>query len=94
MNKSLSIIPDCTEAHLGRLHRLHQLKQFDENKIRQSLRAVTTMPLPYDLAQWRDQLLTQMSSAVSSPRIIRITRAYINRAERYLLATGPSALAS
>ena len=86
--------PYCTEAHLGRLQCLHQLKQFDEARLRQSLEAIATMPLPADLANWRDQLLAQMATPANPPHLIKITLFYKNRADRFLQAKGPSALAS
>lgn len=86
--------PYCSEAHIGRLQCLYQLKQFDEAKVRQSLQAVSSMPLPDDLAQWRDRLLGQMSEPHSSPRQKHIALTYKNRANRYQLTNTPTALAS
>ena len=86
--------PYCSEAHIGRLQCLYQLKQFDEAKVRQSLQAVSSMPLPDDLAQWRDRLLSQMSEPHSSPRQKHIALTYKNRANRYQLTKTPTALAS
>jgi len=86
--------PYCTEAHLGRLQRLNQLKLFDKDNVRQSLQAITLMPLPDDLALWRDQVLTQMTSSTASPRQVRLALTYKNKANRYQQTKKPSAIAS
>lgn len=86
--------PYCSEAHIGRLQCLYQAKLFSEPKIRQSLQAVTSMPLPDELAQWRDRLLTQMSAPSSSPRQMHLALAYKRRANKSLLTSDTAALAS
>lgn len=86
--------PYCTEAHLGRLYRMHLQKQFDENKMKQSLQAIACMPLPDSLAQWRSQIFALLTDLSAPPRLARIALTYKARTHRYLQHNTPSALAS
>ncbi|UIP27245.1 response regulator [Photobacterium sp. TLY01] len=53
--------PLCSEAHLGRLDCLLRLQSPGlAGQVRPSLLAVTMMPLPDTLAQWRSEILNQM----------------------------------
>lgn len=77
--------PYCTEANLGRLQCLIQLHIFDHNLTRLSLQAISSMPLPEDLAQWRDQLFSAMAtSKTSSPQQAKMARLYQRKTTRYL----------
>ncbi|MGR5149248.1 response regulator [Photobacterium alginatilyticum] len=86
--------PYCSEAHIGRLQCLYLLKQFDEDKVRQSLQAVSAMPLPDDLAQWRDNVLSLMSEPQQPPRQMRLALTYRKRVSHYLPASSQTPLAS
>ncbi|WP_299021338.1 response regulator [uncultured Photobacterium sp.] len=77
--------PYCTEAHLGRLQCLNQLHVFEPSQTRLSLQAISSMPLPEDLALWRDQLLSTMATAnTSSPQQVQMAVTYQRKTTRYL----------
>ncbi|MEH6530625.1 MAG: response regulator [Photobacterium frigidiphilum] len=55
-NDIISRYPLCSEAHLGRLQSLYQLNLYDQDKIKESIKAINMMPLPSALAEWRNNI--------------------------------------
>ncbi|WP_245907224.1 response regulator [Photobacterium sanctipauli] len=78
--------PLCSEAHLGRLDCLSRLCIADTDKIKASLKAITSMPLPDALEQWRKQLFEEMSTLKSPPQQAKIVRTYQARTHQFLLS--------
>lgn len=60
--------PYCSEAHLGRLQCLYLLNQLDEENTKQSIQAVSIMPLPEKLELWRTSLFEQMATRYTHPQ--------------------------
>ncbi|MGF1791683.1 response regulator [Photobacterium profundum] len=55
-NDIISRYPLCSEAHLGRLQSLYQLDLYDQDKIKESIKAINMMPLPSALEEWRNKI--------------------------------------
>ncbi|MGF1682719.1 response regulator [Photobacterium minamisatsumaniensis] len=77
--------PLCSEAHLGRLDCLSRLCTDDTVKIKASLKAITSMPLPDGLEQWRKQLFEDMQTLKAPPHQAKIVRTYQARTHQFLL---------
>lgn len=78
--------PLSTEANLGRLQCLYALNMGEEQTLRQSLQAISSMPLPDSLDKWRTRLFELMASPCSSPGQVRLIRPYQKRTRQFLLA--------
>ncbi|PSW04095.1 hypothetical protein C9I89_15680 [Photobacterium lipolyticum] len=77
--------PYCSEAHLGRLQCLYQLNRLDEDNIKQSIQAVSIMPLPEKLELWRASLFEQLATRYAHPQQKNTVTSQLQRHQKYQL---------
>ncbi|MGF1759653.1 response regulator [Photobacterium sagamiensis] len=77
--------PYCSEAHLGRLQCLYQLNRLDEHNIKQSIQAVSIMPLPEKLELWRASLFELLATRYAHPQQKNTVTSQLQRHQKYQL---------
>lgn len=78
--------PLCSEANLGYLQCMLELNAGSEAEVKNSLKAISSMPLPGNLATWRKQVLEVMTSIKASPHQHKVALTYKKQTRRFLEA--------
>ncbi|WEM43033.1 response regulator [Photobacterium sp. DA100] len=76
--------PLCSEANLGFLQCMLDLNTGSEEDIKHNMKAISSMPLPNDLENWRKELLEGMISKKASPHQHRVALTYKKQTQRFL----------
>lgn len=78
--------PLCSEANLGYLQCMLVLNAGSKEEIKDSMKAISSMPLPGDLETWRKQILEDMTSKKASPHQHKVALTYKKQTQRFLEA--------
>ncbi|MDV5170744.1 response regulator [Photobacterium rosenbergii] len=78
--------PLCSEANLGYLQCMLELNAGSEAEVKNSLKAISSMPLPGNLENWRKQVLEDMTSMKASPHQHKVALTYKKQTQRFLEA--------
>ncbi|MGF1726297.1 response regulator [Photobacterium nomapromontoriensis] len=77
--------PLCSEANLGRLECMITLNLVDNKKLKHSLQAIASMPLPDQQSQWRDRLFDIMATQLVTPQQVSLALPYKKRTQQFRL---------
>ncbi|PSU32339.1 response regulator [Photobacterium lutimaris] len=76
--------PLCSEGNLGYLQCMLDLNVGSEEDIKNNMKAISSMPLPGDLENWRKQILEGMTSKRASPHQHKVALTYKKQTQRFL----------
>lgn len=81
----LNDYPYCSEANLGCLDCITRLNLTEDKKLKHSLQAIASMPLPDHLAQWRERLFEMMTTQQATPQQMRAVLPYKKRTQLFVV---------